>query len=341
MACTNLGITGNWIAMPGGSAGGVALFDAPQNVLVARNDFFNPAGTAGCLAANTDTVIIEGNRCNYTARFICNPATSGGLQQVVFPDFADSIMITYAPTGVQSMISAYQAQTAGQISFIKVTAGGSGYTHATVALSGTAGTGAAATAMISGGVVIGIVVSSRGSGYGAIGTTGSASITGDGTGAAATWYAGPPLPEERRLLVRCNCNVHFTRAGSVPLQENWTLADIDVPANADVDWTGTYGMWRAGRFPPYDYLGADGAGGAILRSTGNGDVALHPAGGGHVRLLSDAEATGCIATIGHGSPQGVVTAPPGSDYRNLGGGVGSTLWVKQTGTGNTGWFAVA
>jgi hypothetical protein len=37
----------------------------------------------------------------------------------------------------------------------------------------------------------------------------------------------------------------------------------------------------------------------------------------------------------------VVAAPPGSDYRNLAGGVGSTLWVKQTGTGNTGWFAVA
>ncbi len=340
MACSNLGITGNWITMPGGNAGGIALIDAPQNVLVARNDFINPLGTPGCLAADTDTVIIEGNRCNFTARFICNPATAGSLQQVVFPDIADSVMITFAPTGVQSMISSYQAQTAGQISFIKVTAGGSGYTHATVAIGG-AGSGAAATAMISNGAVIGIVVSSRGSGYGPIGTTGTATITGNGSGAAATWFAGPPLPEERRLLVRCNCNVHFTRAGSVPLQENWTLTDIDVPANADVDWTGTFGMWRAGRFPPYDYLGADGGGGAILRSTGNGDVALHPAGGGHVRMLSDSQTTGCIASIGTGSPQGVVTAPPGSDYRNLSGGAGTTLWVKQTGTGATGWFAVA
>ena len=340
-ACANLGITGNWIAMPGGSAGGIALFDAPQNVLVARNDFFNPSGTAGCLAANTDTVIIEGNRCNYTARFICNPIASGGQQQVVFPDFADSIMITVAPTGVQSMISEYQAQTAGEINFIKVTAGGSGYTHATVAIAGSAGTGAAATAMISNGAVIGIVVTSHGSGYGAIGTTGTATVTGNGSGAAATWFAAPPLPEERRLLVRCNCNVHFTRVGSTPLQENWTLDDIDVPANADVDWTGTFGMWRAGQFPPYDYLGADGVGGAILRSIGNGDVALHPAGGGHVRLLSDTEATGYIVTIGTGSPQGVIAAPPGSDYRNLSGGAGGTLWVKQTGTGTTGWFAVA
>jgi hypothetical protein len=340
MACNNLGITGNWIVMPGGSAGGIALIDAPQNVLVARNDFINPAGTAGCLAAATDTVIIEGNRCNFTARFICNPAAAGALQRVVFPDIADAIMISYAPAGVQSMISGFQAQTAGQISFIKVTAGGSGYSHATVAIGG-AGSGAAAIAMISNGAIIGIVVTSPGSGYGPIGTNGAATITGNGSGAAATWYAAPPLPEERRLLVRCNCNVHFTRVGSVPLQENWTLTDIDVPANGDVDWTATWGMWRAGRFSPYDYLGADGSGGAILRSMGNGDVALHPAGSGHVRLLSDTQTTGCISTIGSGSPQGVVAAPPGSDYRNLAGGVGSTLWVKQTGTGDTGWFAVA
>lgn len=340
-ACNNLAITGNWISMPTAGAGGVSLRDAPQNVLVARNNFLGPASAAGCLAAATDTMIIEGNRFNFSPRFVCNPAASGGLQQVVFPDIADGVMITYAPSGVQSMISNFQAQTAGQICFIKLTAGGSGYTHASVAISGSAGTGAAAMAMISNGAIIGIVVTAPGSGYGPVGTTGTATITGDGTGAAATWYAGAPLPEERRLLVRCNCAVHFTRSGSLPSQENWTLTDIDVPANSDVEWTVAWGIWRAGRFPPFDYLGADGAGGAILRSMGSGDVALHPGGTGHVRLLSDAESTGCVSMIGRGTPQGVVSAPPGSDYRNLDGGAGSTWWVKQTGTGNTGWFAVA
>jgi hypothetical protein len=37
----------------------------------------------------------------------------------------------------------------------------------------------------------------------------------------------------------------------------------------------------------------------------------------------------------------VVTAPPGSDYRNLAGGAGSVFWIKQTGTGATGWVAIA
>lgn len=40
---------------------------------------------------------------------------------------------------------------------------------------------------------------------------------------------------------------------------------------------------------------------------------------------------------GAGSPQGVVTAAPGSLYTNTTGGSTVTLWVKESGTGNTGW----
>ena len=279
VACSNLAITGNWMCLSSATAGGVLLRDGPQNVMVARNHFVGSGSVANCLWANTDTLLVEGNRFNFTARFTCNPALSSGLQQMVFPDIADSVMITAAPAGVQSMISAYQAQTMGQISFIKVTQPGSGYTHASVAIGG-AGSGATANAVISNGAVLGIVVTNPGSQYGQIGTIVPVTITGDGTGCTATGYAAPPLPEERRLLVRCNANVHFNRAGSVPLQENWTFADIDVPADGDVEWTATWGMWRAGRFAPFDYLGADGVGGAILRSQNGGDVALHPNGAG-------------------------------------------------------------
>jgi hypothetical protein len=42
---------------------------------------------------------------------------------------------------------------------------------------------------------------------------------------------------------------------------------------------------------------------------------------------------------GTGSPEGVVTAPPGKLYRNLAGGASTTLYVKESGTGNTGWIA--
>jgi len=42
---------------------------------------------------------------------------------------------------------------------------------------------------------------------------------------------------------------------------------------------------------------------------------------------------------GAGSPEGVVTAPIGSLYGRSDGGAGTCLYVKESGTGNTGWVA--
>lgn len=44
---------------------------------------------------------------------------------------------------------------------------------------------------------------------------------------------------------------------------------------------------------------------------------------------------------GAGSPEGVVTAAVGSWYLNTSGGAGTTLYVKETGAGNTGWAVVS
>lgn len=291
--------------MTSAGAGGILLRDGPQNVLVARNDFVgtNGALVGNCLWANTDSVVIEANRWNITPRFTCNPSASGSLQQIVYPDIADVIMVTAAPSGVQSMVSSYQAIAAGTLAFVRVTSGGQGYTHATVSVGGT-GSGAQASAVISGGAVRGIVVTAPGSGYGPIGTNVAITIAGDGTGALASAASGIPVPDERQLRVRCNVPVVFSRGGSSPAQENWTLNDLTVPTNGDIDWVGTWGTWRAVRATP-------------------------------------AALAGCVGATGHGSPEGAVTAPPGSDYRNLDGGVGATLWVKRAGVGPTGWFAVA
>lgn len=58
---------------------------------------------------------------------------------------------------------------------------------------------------------------------------------------------------------------------------------------------------------------------------------------GHTAVISPA--TNQTRRTGVGSPEGVVTAPPGSDYLNSLGGAGQTYWVKESGTGNTGWVA--
>ena len=340
-SCSQLALVGNWIAMTNASAGGIVLRDGPQGVLVARNHFVGTNGAVinNALCANTDQVIIEGNRWNFTQRFFANPTSYAGLQTVLLPDIADSIMISAAPSGVQSMVTNYQVATSGQITFIRVTSAGSGYTTATIAIGGT-GTGASAKAMISNGAIIGIVVTAGGTGYGTLGAAVPVTITGDGSGGTATAYASVPIPEERRLRVRCNVAVKFYRSGSNPVQENWTVTDITVAANADVEWIGTFNTWRAAFFSSNDYLLPDTVGGASLRSANNADVQLHTGGTGHLRIVSDAEATGAMELIGRNTPQGVVTAPPGSTFRNLNGGVGSSFYVKQTGTGNTGWAAI-
>jgi hypothetical protein len=42
---------------------------------------------------------------------------------------------------------------------------------------------------------------------------------------------------------------------------------------------------------------------------------------------------------GTGTPEGKVAAKVGTLYRRLDGGASTTLYVKQSGTGNTGWAA--
>jgi hypothetical protein len=49
--------------------------------------------------------------------------------------------------------------------------------------------------------------------------------------------------------------------------------------------------------------------------------------------------TGPELRSGSGSPEGSVTADPGSIYLRSNGGAGTSFYVKESGTGNTGWVA--
>lgn len=68
----------------------------------------------------------------------------------------------------------------GGIHIVRVTSGGTGYSSPTVTISGD-GTGATATATVSGGVITKITIGNKGTGY----TTATVSITGANTGTAA------------------------------------------------------------------------------------------------------------------------------------------------------------
>lgn len=49
--------------------------------------------------------------------------------------------------------------------------------------------------------------------------------------------------------------------------------------------------------------------------------------------------TGVFWSSGTGSPESAVTAPVGSIYTRTDGGASTTLYIKESGTGNTGWIA--
>lgn len=50
-------------------------------------------------------------------------------------------------------------------------------------------------------------------------------------------------------------------------------------------------------------------------------------------------AAGVFWSSGSGSPEGVITAPVGSSYSRTDGGAGTSFYIKESGSGNTGWAA--
>lgn len=96
-----------------------------------------------------------------------------------------------------------------------------------------------------------------------------------------------------------------------------------------------------GRVPMLKFQGqADGEGLNDL-------VTIHPSAGtvellvGNLKVASGKgiDFSGPIWRTGSGTPEGSVTAAVGSMYTDTAGGAGTTLYVKESGTGNTGWVA--
>jgi hypothetical protein len=125
-----------------------------------------------------------------------------------------------------------------------------------------------------------------------------------------------------------NFNAIGTNAGPSYRMADWEIIRY-VNAVADV------GGWTAGQWSTLR-LWANGSIGATIDSSLNvtidaGNLIIGTAGKG-VSLPG-----GITWTSGSGSPEGVVTAPVGSLYSRSDGGLLTSLYVKQSGSGNTGW----
>jgi hypothetical protein len=336
-----LTISANWIGFTTAQGGGICVLDGAQGVAVVDNDIngWGSATVDQALWLHTDCGVLRGNRWNNQTHFRVQANTVAGLQALIVPDMAEDVLVTSAASPVTSVMTAHQADTLGQIAFIKVSNGGAGYTTAQVTIGGS-GTGATANAVVGNGQVLWIVVSNPGSGYGLIGSAAPVTITGDGAGAVAQAFVGLPVLDGKRLRLSCNCQLQLALAGSSPAQQSWTGFESTVPAYGAMELEGAFGAWRAVAFPPVDYLAPTGDGGVVLQSVSGGALTLRPGSGGTLHLASAVEAVGCTSSVGRGSPLGMVSAPPGSDFRNLNGGAGNTFWVKQANSDATGWVAI-
>lgn len=101
--------------------------------------------------------------------------------------------------------------------------------------------------------------------------------------------------------------------------------------------TGRFRLIAAGGGAPWISLDAPLVAPATDNVTSNGDATHRYADVYGVRYRPGTGSP--IWTSGSGTPEGAVTAPIGSLYTRTDGGAGTTLYVKESGAGNTGWVA--
>jgi hypothetical protein len=77
----------------------------------------------------------------------------------------------------------------------------------------------------------------------------------------------------------------------------------------------------------------------ISAASGTNVIRPQATGSGTASVVRYHTTTAVFWTSGSGSPESVVTAPVGSMYTDTAGGAATTLYVKESGTGSTGWIA--
>ncbi len=135
---------------------------------------------------------------------------------------------------------------------------------------------------------------------------------------------------------------------------NWELwaqglagkRDTDAADRVLVDWNNSRLYFGGGATAPVAYIGQFGStlgfSHHIGPTTDNAvDIgySTHRARAVYAVQYRMGTSGAVIVTSGSGSPEGVVTAPVGSLYTRTDGGAGTTLYVKESGSGNTGWVA--
>ena len=159
---------------------------------------------------------------------------------------------------------------------------------------------------------------------GSNGATTAASVANDGT-----WTMGGAISSGFNIIgnnligagvVRCATTANFQFNGSTV---------ISSPTNGQLLFTNS----SSSAFTRVFFGVTTGTTAPSIAVSGNGI---------NIVLANNSDFTGLQSLyhrFGSGSPEGVITAPIGCLYSRTDGGAGSSLYVKESGTGNTGWVA--
>jgi hypothetical protein len=275
---------------------GISVLDGGTGIAIVENRFqpANSSVTANqALSLRCAATVLRGNSFNGTDRIDLNPNAQNLLE---IPDVFDTIRVPAGGQIVDSLVPASVVTSSGQVSYLTVTNGGTGYSTAAVAIAG-AGSGAQATAMVYGGSVIGFRVTNNGGGYVAGSTT--CVITGDGSGATATVAVGTPLQQNRRIRLLVELGATVRQNGQTMNQFNTTQRDLVVAANSVIDCVENNGAWVLSGFYPTALLQSVASGDVTLAAPAGGKIWLQPSSGGDVMLPN-------LPTSAAGLPSGAV-----------------------------------
>jgi hypothetical protein len=164
---------------------------------------------------------------------------------------------------------------------------------------------------------------------------------------AASIYSTTATDVDFRPLASGNIRF-FTSAGALGVFMNPGQGTIGLGAAADVEFgrdgaANIFAIKRGTNAQTFRLYETDsGANDEYLEiSAASGTNVIRPqaTGSGTASVVRYHTTTAVFWTSGSGSPESVVTAPVGSMYTDTAGGAATTLYVKESGTGSTGWIA--
>ena len=167
---------------------------------------------------------------------------------------------------------------------------------------------------------------------------------------AANWYGSANNQVDQNLRgtqVRVNAGEQYLQATSadIPLRTFWSGGEAILTeyragsALASTSWDGT--TWQhnaaAGSIALKNWK-AEAGGNWSPVNNGTQDIgdSTHRVNAIYAQRFYPSVGI-AFWSSGNGTPEGAVTAPPGSIYSRLNGGAGTSFYVKESGTGDTGW----